>query len=146
MFPKVKSSVKNNHPKSSEYQQHESKSLQQMTAKLLLGQYTSLPINDLIDLIIISIGLLLLSRCLIHTEKLMTHIHCMLCIHPKAVHWILGDFNLSDVDWQTRTTDGHQYLKSTNENFLEFCFNNQLGTDCDGTDQRRKYFGSSVYH
>ena len=58
----------------------------------------------------------------------------MVCNHPKAVHWILGDFNLSDVDWQTRTADGHQYLKSTNENFLEFCFNNQLGTDCDGTD------------
>ena len=63
---------------------------------------------------------------LTYAEKLTTHIHHVLRKHPKAVNWILGDFNLPDIDWQTRTVDGHQYLKSINETFLELCFNNQL--------------------
>ena len=61
-----------------------------------------------------------------YTEKLTTYIHRLLRKHPKAVHWILGDFNLPDVDWQTRTVEGHQYLKTINESFLDLCFNNQL--------------------
>ena len=61
-----------------------------------------------------------------YAESVTTQIQSVLKKHPKAVHWIIGDFNLPDVDWQTQSVEGYQYPKPLNELFLDFCFNNKL--------------------
>lgn len=38
----------------------------------------------------------------------------------------MGDFNLPDVDWESRSIEGTQYPKLLNDTFLNFCFDNQL--------------------
>ena len=45
--------------------------------------------------------------------------------------WIGGDFNLPDINWETRSVISHQYSKYTNDKFLEViddCYLEQLVT------------------
>ena len=44
-----------------------------------------------------------------YSESVTTQIQSVLKKHLKAVHWIIGDFNLLDVDWQTQSVEGYQY-------------------------------------
>ena len=39
--------------------------------------------------------------------------------HKKSVLFLGGDFNLPDINWETLSICGHQYLKSINEIFLD---------------------------
>ena len=39
--------------------------------------------------------------------------------HKNAVVLIMGDFNLSDINWETLKIDQHQNLKEINEIFLD---------------------------
>jgi hypothetical protein len=38
--------------------------------------------------------------------------------HKNAVIWIMGDFNLPDINWNSYTIDKHQYTKEINELFI----------------------------
>jgi len=46
---------------------------------------------------------------------------------PKATLWLVGDFNLPDIDWNTVTIKGHQNTKAINENFINMT--NDLGLE-----------------
>lgn len=46
--------------------------------------------------------------------------------NKNAVFWIMGDFNLPDINWKTLTIDKHQNLKDINELFIETLHNLSL--------------------
>jgi len=41
------------------------------------------------------------------------------CRAKRDVVWLGGDLNLPDIDWDTNSTDGHQYTKATNKAYLD---------------------------
>ena len=46
--------------------------------------------------------------------------------NKNAIFWIGGDLNLPDIDWNLNAVQGHQYIKTINDEFLQFLQDNTL--------------------
>ena len=51
--------------------------------------------------------------------------------HPKAVHWFAGDYNLSDINWETQSIESSQNPRALNQLFLDFSFKCKLEQKID---------------
>ena len=54
-----------------------------------------------------------------YNTKLIKGISNIVKKYKQNPHWICGDFNLPDIDWESNTINGKQNSKKINENFLE---------------------------
>ena len=63
---------------------------------------------------------------LTHLDKLCLEIERACHSHPSAVIWLAGDFNLPDINWETKSIIRHQYPLSINELFMDCLANYSL--------------------
>ncbi|KAK6967414.1 hypothetical protein BgiMline_027229 [Biomphalaria glabrata] len=61
-----------------------------------------------------------------YMQELCNQITALKETNKNAVFWIMGDFNLPDINWKTLTIDKHQNLKDINELFIETLHNLSL--------------------
>ena len=76
--------------------------------------------NDRINIINKSFPNLWRVQCSSYSSAFKSlHIAGLINSNKKCPVWIGGDFNLLNIDWQTRSVISHQYSKDKNDKFVE---------------------------
>ena len=50
-----------------------------------------------------------------YMDKMCSLIETVAKSHDSAALWLVGDLNLLDIDWASKSVQGHQYAKSISE-------------------------------
>jgi len=72
-----------------------------------------------------------------YNTKLIKCMSNILSKHKQNPHWICGDFNLPDIDWETNTITGTQYPKKLNEEYLDALDNLNLSQIVNFTTRKK---------